>query len=262
MIPPFHLPRFFNHSRPPFPITFPPAMRFLLSLLSLALAGASTLAAAPVDTPQPAPDLATVFRDPPLAARPYVWWHWMGPNFSKEGITRDLEGMASSGIGGATIFNLTSAVQETQAPTQNNPWPHQTYRSHAYWEALRHAAAEARRLGLELGLHNTVGYSTTGGPWIDESRAIQKLVWRALDVTAGNGAPIRVHLPRPEAPRYGGYGSMGQIAKHYRDIGVIAFPAGADPVHQLGVVFDGKCCWVEAVGASGAGAAKPDGASG
>ena len=31
------------------------------------------------------------FRDPPLAARPYVWWHWMGANFSTAGITKDLE---------------------------------------------------------------------------------------------------------------------------------------------------------------------------
>jgi hypothetical protein len=122
------------------------------------------------------------FLNPPVAARPYVWWHWMGANFSKDGITRDLEAMKASGIGGATIFNLSSAVQESHAPTLNNPWPDQTYRSPKYWEAIRHAAAEADRLGLEIGLHNTVGYSTTGGPWIDEERSMQRLVWSSVGV--------------------------------------------------------------------------------
>ena len=78
----------------------------------------------------------------PVTARPYVWWHWMGANFSKAGITKDLEAMKAAGIGGATIFNLSSAVQESQAPTLNNPWPDQTYRSPKYWAAIKHAAAE------------------------------------------------------------------------------------------------------------------------
>ena len=113
-------------------------------------------------------DLAFMFKEPPMEYRPYVWWHWMGSNFSKKGITKDLEAMKEAGIGGATIFNLTSAVQESQAPIENNPWPEQTYRSQAYWEALEHAASEAKRLGLKLGMQNTPGYSTTGGPWITE----------------------------------------------------------------------------------------------
>ncbi len=70
-------------------------------------------------------------------------------------------------------------------PTLNNPWPDQTYRSPKYWEAIRHAAAEADRLGLEIGLHNTVGYSTTGGPWIDEERSMQRLVWSTTGVNGG-----------------------------------------------------------------------------
>lgn len=74
-------------------------------------------------------DLASMFQQPPMHYRPYVWWHWMGSNFSKEGITKDLEAMKEAGIGGATIFNLTSAVQESQTPIENNPWPEQTYRS-------------------------------------------------------------------------------------------------------------------------------------
>lgn len=81
----------------------------------------------------------------------------MGSNFSRSGITRDLEAMKATGIGGATVFNISSAVRESHAPILNNPWPAQTYRSPAYWDALRFAAAEADRFGLEIGLHNIVG---------------------------------------------------------------------------------------------------------
>ncbi len=175
------------------------------------------------------------FRDPPLVARPYVWWHWMGANFSKAGITKDLEAMKASGIGGATIFNLSSAVQESHAPTLNNPWPDQTYRSPKYWEALRHAAAEAERLGLEIGLHNTVGYSTTGGPWIDEERSMQRLVWSTVEVAGG--APVVTNLPVPALVADEGWGRTGRKILFYRDIAVLALPTGQTNL-ALAEVFD------------------------
>lgn len=175
-------------------------------------------------TPAFAGSLEEDFKNPPIAVRPYVWWHWMGPNFTKEGITKDLEAMKASGIGGATIFNIASGVQATHSPIGNNPWPQQTYRSPAYWEAIRHAAAEAERLGLELGLHNTVGYSTTGGPWIDEAKNMQKVVWRGVDVEGGK--PVSIDLPRPEPTKYTGFGNSGKIFTFYKDIAVLAIPAG------------------------------------
>ncbi len=169
-------------------------------------------------------NLEEQFLNPPTSARPYVWWHWMGSNFSKEGITKDLEAMKAEGIGGATIFNLSSAVQESHAPTLNNPWPDQTYRSPAYWDALKHAAAEADRLGLEIGLHNTVGYSTTGGPWIGEERSMQRLVWS--DTILTGGITLRVKLKKPVLVADEGWGKTGRKISFYRDVTVLAVPAG------------------------------------
>ena len=165
------------------------------------------------------------FRDPPAAVRPYVWWHWMGGNFSKDGIKKDLEAMRAASIGGATIFNLSSAVQESQAPTLNNPWPDQTYRSPKYWEAIHHSAAEADRLGLEIGLHNTVGYSTTGGPWIDEPRSMQRLVWSSVSVAGG--AQVITNIAPPKLGKDDGWGATGRQLSFYRDIAVLAVPAGS-----------------------------------
>lgn len=195
--------------------------------------------------------LESDFLNPPVKTRPYVWWHWMGSNFSKDGITKDLEAMKSSGIGGATIFNIASAVQESHKPTLNNPWPEQTYRSPKYWEALRHAAAEADRLGLEIGLHNTVGYSTTGGPWIDEEKNMQNLVSKSI--TVDGGKPISVEIPRPDPTSYRGWGNSGTSFKFFRDIAIFAVPASGDidpaKIIDLTQSFkDGELDWDAPVG--------------
>lgn len=167
-------------------------------------------------------NLEANFKNPPSSVQPSVYWHWMGSNFSKTGITKDLEAMKATGIGGGSIFNLASAVQESHVPTENNPFPNQTYRSPAYWEAIRHAAAEAKRLGLEIGLHNTAGYSTTGGPWITEERAMQRLVWSKTSQKGGE--LLNLNLLKPELPIYKGWGSSKKQATFYKDIVVLAVP--------------------------------------
>ncbi len=150
--------------------------------------------------------------------------------------------MKASGIGGATIFNLSSAVQESHAPTENNPWPDQTYRSPKYWEALRHAAAEADRLGLEIGLHNTVGYSTTGGPWIDEARGMQHLVSSVTTVRGGAKGPL--NLPQPQFSADEGWGKTGRRVSFYQDVAVLAVPAGKQEVAPGEVVdLTGRSAW-------------------
>jgi hypothetical protein len=177
------------------------------------------------------------FRNPPLGNGPYVWWHWMGANYSKEGITKDLEAMKASGIGGATVFNISSMVGKAQLPTENLPWPDRTYRSPAYWEHLKHAAKEADRLGLELGIHNCPGYSTTGGPWIDEERNMQRLVWSETKVQGGQ--QVSQLLPVPEITPFKGWSSRGLPERKltfYRDVVVLAVPADVQQIKLEEVV--------------------------
>lgn len=192
------------------------------------------------------------FKNPPTAVRPYVWWHWMGSNVSKSGITKDLEAMKASGIGGATIFNITSAVQESHKPMGNLPWPDQTYRSPKYWDAVRHAAAEAKRLGLEIGLHNTVGYSTTGGPWIDEAKNMRQLTFSQVEVEGGKS--VQIEIPRPAPVVYKGWGATGKVLEHIEDIAVLASPARAevDPKQVIDVTKqfqNGRLTWNAPAGA-------------
>lgn len=189
------------------------------------------------------PKLEQGFITPPTSAKPYVWWHWMGSNFSKRGITEDLEAMREEGIGGATIFNICSAVQESHKPTENNPWPTQTYRSPEYWDAMKWAAIEAERLGLELGLHNTAGYSTTGGPWINEERAMKQIVMHKVDIVGGENSVL---IPQPELKPYSGWGSTNRSPSRYEDIAILAYPANEegkvnmDHVKDLTTQLDNK----------------------
>lgn len=176
------------------------------------------------------------FAHPPRQMQPFVWWHWMGSNISKEGITKDLEAMKDSGIGGATIFNLTSCARlrdDGPPPKEDAPvslWPDITYRSPRYWEMVEFAASEARRLGLEIGLHNCVGYSATGGPWVTVDQSMQKVVWTQTPVAG----PTEFHATLATPKTFKDY---------YGDIAVLAVPdrAGVDghlPVIQPGEIVD------------------------
>lgn len=181
--------------------------------------------------------LARDFAAPQMEYRPYVWWHWMGCNFSKEGITKDLEAMARAGIGGATIFNLSSAVMESEYHLKNNPWPERTYRSDYYWEALEWAAAEAERLGLKIGLHNCPGYSTTGGDWITDREAMKRVVMSKVKVTGGQR--VAIQLERPTLPTFSNWSEPVRTATSYWDIEVVAVPINQD-VDSKNVILLGE----------------------
>ena len=194
------------------------------------------------------------FSNPPVTARPYVWWHWMGSNISKDGITRDLEAMKEAGIGGATIFHLTSSVTVGAKPTENCPWPEITYRSPKWWEMMKHAASEANRLGLELGMHDCVGYSTTGGPWITPERGMQQLVRKLEKVQGGKQVTIDLPLPGGKPVDIGVFAVPAEgvipldkiidLSAKMDAKGHLVWdaPAGAWNVYRLGYAFSGHQC--------------------
>src|SRR4051812_9065491 len=84
------------------------------------------------------------FLNPPLSAKPLVWWHWMNGNVTREGITADLEAMARVGLGGGIIFNVDGSAPAGPVRVMSPEWR----------ELTQHAIRESARLGLEIGLHN------------------------------------------------------------------------------------------------------------
>ena len=94
-------------------------------------------------------------------------------NEFKQGITLDLEAMKRIGIGGAQIFNVDVGIPSGSAPFMSPQWR----------ECILHAAKEAKRLGLELCVHNSAGWSSSGGPWITPDHAMQRLTFSEQTVS-------------------------------------------------------------------------------
>jgi len=66
--------------------------------------------------------LADGFANPPRAAGPHVWWHWMNGNVSKDGITADLEAMAAAGIAGAQAFDVGCNIAPGPVDFGSDAW--------------------------------------------------------------------------------------------------------------------------------------------
>ena len=142
------------------------------------------------------------FIRPPESARAKSWWHWMNGNVSREGITLDLEAMHRAGIGGVQLFQVGEGIPEGRVP----------YGSAENLELLEYAANEAGRLGMEFGMMNSPGFSSSGGPWITPELSMQQLTWSESFVDGGK--ELRLQLPEP-------------YRKHdyYQDAMVLAFPS-------------------------------------
>ncbi|MBT7163013.1 MAG: hypothetical protein HN904_09550, partial [Victivallales bacterium] len=157
-------------------------------------------------------ELERGFVEPPASARAHTWWHWMNGNVTKEGITADLEAMARVGVGGAQIFNADCGIPEGPVVFNSPEW----------LGMVKHAATEARRLGIELCMHNCAGWSSSGGPWNTPEHGMKVVVTSETQVMGPKAFAGK--LPQPKT-------NLG----FYRDIAVLAFRT---PVGELASMRD------------------------
>ena len=64
-----------------------------------------------------------------------------------------------------------------------------------WWQLVRFACEEAEKRGVELGLHNCPGYTSTGGPWVPPRLAMRELVFNVTNVAAQ--VPLKANAPFP-----------------------------------------------------------------
>ena len=88
---------------------------FYVALLAVSLALCNSCNTPQTDKDNGAnnPNLDTLkssFLNPPPAARPGVFWFWMGGLISQEGITKDLEAMAAQGVGKVLIMQCQTSL--------------------------------------------------------------------------------------------------------------------------------------------------------
>jgi hypothetical protein len=157
-------------------------------------------------------DLEDLFENPSGDSKPWVYWYWMRANATKEGITRDLEAMAETGIGGAYLMPIgnSAALASSEDLTLADP-PADPLSDH-WWDLVVHAVSEAGRLGLRLAMNACDGWALAGGPWITPEMSMQEIV--TIEQHIAGGIDFEGTLARPTT-RY----------NYYRDIAVLAYPA-------------------------------------
>lgn len=156
-----------------------------------------------------ASDLKTAFLTPSEAAKPWVYWYWMDANATSEGITRDLEAMAETGVGGAILMPIGNAGPLTIVDPPANAL------SEDWWKLVVHATKEADRLGMRLAMNACDGWALAGGPWITPEMSMQELVMTEQIIDGGK--PFEGKLAQPTSRE-----------NYYRDITVLALPVADD----------------------------------
>jgi len=164
------------------------------------------------------------FMDPPNAAKPRVWWHWMSGNITKEGIRADLESKKRAGIRG--FQNFAAGLSTPQIVDKRL-----VYMTPEWKDAFRFTATLADKLGLEMAIAGSPGWSESGGPWVTPAQAMKKYVWSETQVEGGR--PFTGKLPKPPSTvgTYQNRADRKWPVEFYADSAVIAYrSAKAEPV--------------------------------
>ena len=133
--------------------------------------------------------LKSGFENPPNAAQPRVWWHWMNGNITQEGIKLDLEWMHRVGIGG--FQNFDAALDTPQVVDHRL-----AYMTPEWKDAFRYATSLADKFGMEEAIAGSPGWSESGGPWVPASQGMKKYVWSETFVEGGKPfTGVLVHPP-------------------------------------------------------------------
>jgi len=178
-----------------------------------------------------------LFKTPPQAAKPRVWWHWMNGNISKEGIQKDLEWMERTGIGGFQNFDaslMTPVMVKEKLSYMTAPWK----------DAFRFTTDLAKQKGLEMAIAGSPGWSVTGGPWVNPGDAMKKYVWTETIIEGGK--PFNDKLKQPSGSTgpmqnariaESGFetsdGKPHQPLEFYKDVAVIAYPIKGNELSTL-----------------------------
>jgi len=175
-----------------------------------------------------ASDQASGFREPPVSARPAVYWSWVNGLTDKRQMTRELEELKAKGIGGVYIFDI--GAQDPQKIVPAGP----AFMGPESLDAIGHTVREATRLGLEVGLVTSSSWNC-GGPWVPPKYASMGLYHCRKGVTG----PARLSevLPMPELPKNAPRSPDGRAA-FVRDVVILALPGNGKVVEDPNRIID------------------------
>lgn len=174
-------------------------------------------------------DPQMVFENPPQNARTGVWWHWMGASVTRDGIVRDLDWFSEVGIGAATVFGMADVCSPWATKIENPPTGKLVAFTPEWWALVKFACEEAEKRGIEIGIHNCPGYTSTGGPWIPPRLAMRELVFNVTN--AEKQISLKAHAAFPVQNGETGAFEKPEIPSRRADLQEIAVVDGVRVQH-------------------------------
>ena len=183
------------------------------------------------------------FENPPMAARPRVWWHWMNGNISKDGIKLDLEWMHRVGLAG--YQNFDAALQTPQVVQKRL-----AYMTPEWKDAFKYAITLGDQFGLEMAIAGSPGWSESGGPWVTGPQGMKKYVWSETHVEGGKAFSGVLAHPPSNTGAFQNEGIQDQLGssggpklpEFYADAAVVAYklPASDKSAESLQAKITGS----------------------
>ncbi|MBN1290642.1 MAG: glycosyl hydrolase [Candidatus Latescibacteria bacterium] len=149
------------------------------------------------------------FENPPLSARPGVYWYFMDGNLNRDEMTHDLESIKEAGLGNLVFLEVDVGVPRGPVKFMSEEWQN----------LFAHAVHEAERLAIDITLGSGPGWTGSGGPWVKPEHSMQHLVFSEVE-TKGPGKYDAV-LPMPEQRSTEWHQMRNPF---YEDVVVFAFP--------------------------------------
>jgi hypothetical protein len=149
---------------------------------------------------------------------------------TETGITKDLEWMKRSGIGGFQLVDVASGNGQVVEPKIN-------FGTEEWYHAVKHSAELAKQLDLEMSIFSCAGWSEAGGPWVTPEMAMKRLVWSETEAVGGKRFAGKLAQPPSNegSVRDSGAGGGPNAAHFYRDSALIAYrtPSAETPMASL-----------------------------
>ena len=194
------------------------------------------------------PTLKQGFQNPPPESRPEVFYQVMGCSITKDGLTKDFEAMKRQGIGGVMLMQMPDQLAGAMH------WPFRDYPgklkclSDEWFAIWNFAIGELDRLGMTFSTVPCPGWSHVGGPWVTPDKSGKILVGGRKTLKGPSHfegeisrPPLSYEEKKPAQPPWAADIEAWKKLKKsfgdfYRDVAVVAYPAGVGPVKQSQVI--------------------------
>ncbi|MFB9292660.1 glycosyl hydrolase [Persicitalea jodogahamensis] len=191
-------------------------------------------------------DLKAGFNNPPMSARPKVYWWWLNGHVDTLRLKEELRAIKNAGLGGVEIFEI--GLKAESDPNDVIP-AGPAFMGEESLDAIQLAIEEAGRLGLAVGMSLASSWNA-GGSWVKPQYAAKTLYFSKTSLADDFSGKISLPFPSITSgvngkPRDIEYDATGRPA-YREEVAVIAIPAGATnlmdttSILNLSKYFDAK----------------------